>query len=110
MKPYQIEGYKKSFPPGTTVELISMEDDHAVPAGTKGVVDFVDAVGTVHVTWENGRALGLCPDVDRFRRLEPPTVSKGAEEKPSVTGRLKAAEKAAAEQPPKSAPHKGDAR
>ena len=92
MKQYKIDGYKQGFPPGTQVELISMEDDpHAVPSGTKGVVDFVDDIGTIHVTWENGRHLGVCPDVDRLRRVEVPTKST---EKMSLRQQLRdAAEK-----------------
>lgn len=111
MKPYQIEGYKRNFPPGTEVELISMEDARAIPAGTKGVVDFVDDVGTLHVNWENGRRLGICPDVDRFRKLEPPAVSKDTADKPSVTESLKVARETSAEHPSgKNAPLKGDSR
>ena len=72
MKQYKIDMYKNAYPPGTQIELVSMEDPDAVPPGTKGTVDFVDAVGTIHVTWENGRTLGVCPDVDRVRKVEPP--------------------------------------
>lgn len=111
MKPYQVEMYKKSCPPGTRVELISMEDAYAVPAGTKGVVDLVDDIGTIHVTWENGRKLGICPDVDRFRRLDGPALDKEAGSKPSVSEQLKTAAKTAAETAPKENPtRKGDAR
>lgn len=97
MKQYQIDGYKQGYPPGTPVELISMEDANAVPPGTKGVVDFVDDIGTIHVTWENGRSLGVCPDVDRLRRVDAPAVDKEA----GLRDRLQTAAKAAGE---KSAP------
>ncbi|MGN1480389.1 DUF4314 domain-containing protein, partial [Porcipelethomonas sp.] len=37
-----------------------------VPAGTKGTVDHVDDMGTIHMKWSNGSCLGICPDTDRF--------------------------------------------
>ena len=69
MKPYQIEAIKRNYPAGTRVELEYMEDSQAVPPGTKGTVRVVDDVGTIHVEWDNGSALGICPDLDRFKRV-----------------------------------------
>ena len=43
-----------------------MEDIQAVPAGTKGTVDHVDDMGTIHIKWDNGSSLGICLDTDRF--------------------------------------------
>ena len=38
-----------------------------LPPGLEGTVSFVDDAGTVHVEWDNGSRLGLCPDDgDRF--------------------------------------------
>lgn len=33
-----------------------------MPPGLKGTVKFVDDVGTVHISWENGSSLGACLD------------------------------------------------
>lgn len=33
-----------------------------MPPGLKGTVKFVDNVGTVHISWENGSGLGACLD------------------------------------------------
>jgi hypothetical protein len=44
----------------------------SIMPGTEGTVDFVDDVGTVHVTWDDGRRLGLIAGEDRWRVL--PTV------------------------------------
>ena len=62
--------YKETYPPGTRIELLSMEDPyHPVPSGTKGTVSFVDDIGTIHMNWDNGRALALVPNQDQFRKL-----------------------------------------
>lgn len=62
-----VDEIKKRYPPGTRIELISMNDIQAVPAGTMGTVDHVDDVGTLHMNWDNGRTLGLVPSEDQFR-------------------------------------------
>ena len=33
-------------------------------------VEFVDDAGTIHTTFDNGRNLGICPEVDRFHKIE----------------------------------------
>ncbi len=74
---YQIKSIKNKYPKGTKIELISMEDNQAVPSGTHGIVDFVDDAGTVHVTWENGSSLGLIVGEDQFNIIElEPTLEK----------------------------------
>lgn len=62
--------YKKQYPKGTRIELIAMADDYAVAPGTKGTVRCVDDMGTIHMTWDNGRTLGLIPGEDSFRVIE----------------------------------------
>ena len=52
------------------VELIEMDDIQAPPAGTVGIVSYVDDAGTLHVRWENGSMLGLVPGKDKFRILD----------------------------------------
>ncbi len=58
---------KKSFKEGMKVECIHMDDIHAVPTGTKGVIEKVDDLGTIHVKWENGSSLGLIVGEDLFK-------------------------------------------
>lgn len=66
----QAARYRLSYPPGTRVMLLNMTDPHApVPPGTKGTVDLVDAIGSLHMTWDNGRSLALIPGEDTFRKL-----------------------------------------
>ena len=58
-----------NYPPGTRLELISMEDPHPIPPGSRGTVDHVDDMGTIHMRWDSGRSLGLVPGEDNFRKL-----------------------------------------
>lgn len=50
---------KARFPRGTRIQLVEMKDPHPVPAGTQGIVDFVDDIGQIHMNWENGSTLAL---------------------------------------------------
>lgn len=64
------ESTKKSYPPGTRIELLSMKDPYApVPAGTRGTVKFVDSMGTIFPEWDNNRTIGIVPCEDSFRKL-----------------------------------------
>ena len=66
----RVENIKRTYPPGTRIELISMSDPYApVPSGTKGTVSFVDDIGTIHPKWDNGRSLGVVVGEDEFRKL-----------------------------------------
>ena len=66
-----VDYYKKSFPPGTRIMLDAMYDDpRPIEPGTKGTVEFVDDAGTIHTPFDNGRNLGICPEVDRFHKIE----------------------------------------
>ena len=61
---------KERYPAGTRIKLIAMGDDpHPIPSGTKGTVDFVDDIGTVHCTFDNGRHLGLIAGEDSWRKI-----------------------------------------
>ena len=40
-------------------QVVTIDDNVTVPAGTTGTVDSIDDVGTVHVRWDNGSRLGL---------------------------------------------------
>lgn len=66
-----IAMYKKLYPQGTRVEVVQMGDDEPrpIPSGTKGTVVVVDDMGTVHCTFDNGRRLGLIPNVDIFKKV-----------------------------------------
>lgn len=61
----RIEFYKEHYPCGTRVQLDGMGDDPCpVEPG---------AVGTLHVEFDNGRSLGICPEVDKFHKITEQT-------------------------------------
>lgn len=51
---------------GKRIKLIWMGDSHPVEPQTKGTVDHIDDIGTLHVKWDNGRTLGVIPNEDIF--------------------------------------------
>lgn len=63
----KAEYYKKAYPIGTIIRLLHMDDPYSpIESGTTGTVTFVDDMGTLHMKWDNGRSLGICPDADSF--------------------------------------------
>ena len=67
----RVKMYKEMYPKGTRIELIYMNDPYSpVPDGTKGTVECVDDMGTIHMKWDNGRTLGLIPWEDSFRKIK----------------------------------------
>lgn len=67
----EVEALRMRYPKGTKVELVSLEDPYArIPEGTKGTVDAVDDIGTIHVRWDNGSRLGVVPGVDKLRKVD----------------------------------------
>lgn len=72
---------KESYPVGTRLELISMDDPYApVPPGARGTVQYVDDMGQIGMKWDNGSSLSLVPGEDSFRKL---TQEELAEEQKS---------------------------
>lgn len=51
---------------GQRVKLIHMQDPYPVPAGTIGIIDYIDDAGQIHVSWNNGSHLALIQDIDKF--------------------------------------------
>ena len=74
----RAEYLKKEYPPGTRIVLNSMGDDpRPIESGTRGTVEAVDDIGTVHCEFDSGRSLGLIEGEDDFRTL---TAQELAEE------------------------------
>ena len=66
----QAQQYKDAYPPGTRLMLLCMNAPYRpVASGTRGTVRHVDDMGTIHMSWDNGRTLGIVPGEDEFRRL-----------------------------------------
>lgn len=65
-----IEGLRNTYPKGTRIELVEMNDTQAPPIGTRGTVRGVDDIGSILVDWDNNSSLNLAYGVDKFRVIE----------------------------------------
>lgn len=65
----QIDLYRKLYPAGTRLKLVSMDDPQAPPEGTLGTVVGVDDLGDILMDWDNGSGLNLVPGKDVFCRV-----------------------------------------
>lgn len=65
-----IKQLKQQYQKGMRVECIDMQDAQAVPTGTQGTIQFVDDMGTIHVSWDNAQSLGLIPGEDSFKIVQ----------------------------------------
>ena len=64
-----VERLRESYPSGTVVELVRMDDKFAPPPGTRGVVQGVDDTGSLLVRWSNGSGLHVIYGVDEVRKI-----------------------------------------
>lgn len=81
---FKIERTKQQYPPGTRLELQEMEDPYSpVRPGTRGTVEMVDDMGSIHMKWDNGRTLAVIPGVDQFRKLSAQEIA--AEQEVTIT-------------------------
>ena len=60
---------RKTYPAGTRVELVRMDDVQAPPIGTKGTVYGVDDTGSILVNWDNGSGLNVVYGIDSCRKV-----------------------------------------
>lgn len=66
----QLQSLRKSYPTGSRVELLKMDDPQAPPLGTKGTVLGVDDIGSLLVRWDNGSGLNVVYGEDLVRRMD----------------------------------------
>ena len=66
----ELDALRSRYPAGTRVELLQMNDVQAPPIGTKGTVQMIDSVGTIHVRWDTGCGLGVAYGEDLCRRCD----------------------------------------
>lgn len=65
----KINALRKSYPVGTKIVLVYMDDLQAPPPGTEGRVTGVDDMGSLLVSWENGSGLHLLLGVDTWVKV-----------------------------------------
>jgi hypothetical protein len=69
---------KLELRPGDRVELVRLDDEFTdMEPGVQGVVQSVDALGTIHVAWDDGRMLGLIPGLDQWSILNEGEANDG---------------------------------
>lgn len=65
-----VERLRRTYPKGTVVELVRMNDVLSPPTGTLGTVMSVDDIGTIHVRWQNGSGLGVAYGEDECKIVQ----------------------------------------
>ena len=61
----ELEFLRRQFPRGSRIRLTEMVDEQwPVEPGSRGTLEYIDDVGTIHVRWDNGRGLGIVPGAD----------------------------------------------
>jgi len=72
-----VDSVKRRYPPGTRVELISMDDPYGtLKPGDRATVTGVDDIATVHCSWDCGGSLGLAYGEDKFRKLTEQEIAE----------------------------------
>ena len=61
---------RETYPAGTRVELVRMDDVQAPPTGTHGTVYGVDDTGSILVHWDNGSGLNVVYGIDSCRKID----------------------------------------
>lgn len=68
----EVERVRRTYPAGTRVELVTMDDPQAPPAGTLGTVLGVDDTGSLLMRWDNGSGLNVIWRQDVVRKVGDP--------------------------------------
>jgi len=80
----KVERLKEMYPKGTRIRLAAMSGELNMPSGLMGTVDFVDDIGQLQMTWDNGRTLALVPGEDSFSAISQPKPVQTRTEKPDA--------------------------
>ena len=67
----KLDALRALYPKGTRVELVHMQDPYNkdLKPGSKGTVDHIDDIGTIHVSWDCGSGLGVVYGEDQCRKI-----------------------------------------
>ena len=64
-----VERIRNTYPVGTRVELVRMDDSQAPPIGTKGTVIGVDDIGGLLMRWDTGSSLNVVYGKDIVNKI-----------------------------------------
>lgn len=65
-----VKKLRATYPNGSRVVLVQMDDIQAPSIGTKGTVQGVDDLGTIMVHWDNGSHLGVVLGADICHKIQ----------------------------------------
>ena len=70
MDELMLKALKEMYPEGTRVKLTSLYCPHkSLSVGDKGTVTMVDAIGTIHVNWDNGSRHSIVYRMDKCEKI-----------------------------------------
>jgi len=78
MNKEMLQHLRETYPAGTRVEILQMDDMVAPPPGTQGTIIGVDDIGNILTNWDNGSGLNLISGVDSFRIITDRTEGGAA--------------------------------
>lgn len=68
----EIEKIKNIYIPGQKLELINLYSSfNVLLPGTKGMIEFIDDLGNIHVIWEHKKNIQLVVGIDEFKIICP---------------------------------------
>ena len=65
-----VDKIRKTYPGGSRVELVRMDDSQAPPIGTQGTVLGVDDTGSLLMRWDNGCGLNVVYGADEVKKID----------------------------------------
>ena len=65
----EVEQVRRTYPSGTSVSLVRMDDPQAPPPGTIGRVIGVDDTASLLVEWQTGSSLNVLYAIDQVKKL-----------------------------------------
>ena len=63
----RLASLRSTYPAGTRVELLKMDDPQSPPIGTRGTIIGVDDIGSIMVNWDNGCGLSVAYGEDKCK-------------------------------------------
>lgn len=68
----EIEKIKETYIPGQKIELINLYSSfHLLLSGRRGMIEFIDDLGNIHVIWERNLNVPLVVGIDEFKIICP---------------------------------------
>lgn len=76
----KVKRIRELYPIGCRVELVQMGADpySKLKPGEQGIVNHIDDIGTIFVSWNCGSGLGMVYGVDHIRRLDTPVQNEAS--------------------------------